>query len=61
MSDLYLVAWLMAVYAALWIGEKRMPKVGKKAYPYTPAGVKAAKTAAAKTGKPMATAKPKRK
>ena len=30
-----------------------MPKVGKKSFPYTPAGKKAAKKYAAKTDKPM--------
>ena len=30
-----------------------MPKVGTKEYPYSPAGVKAAKKAAKRTGKPM--------
>jgi hypothetical protein len=30
-----------------------MPKVGKKEYPYTAAGMKAAKKAAKKTGKKM--------
>lgn len=38
-----------------------MPKVGKKAYAYTPAGVKAAKTAAAKTGQKVTMAKPMKK
>jgi len=31
-----------------------MPMVGKKKYPYTPAGMEAAKKAAAKTGKTVA-------
>lgn len=30
-----------------------MPKVGNKSYPYTAAGMKAAKTAAKKAGVPM--------
>ena len=30
-----------------------MPKVGKKHYPYTPAGTKQAKKEAARTGKPV--------
>jgi hypothetical protein len=30
-----------------------MPKVGKKSFPYTPEGKKAAKKEAAKSGKPM--------
>lgn len=34
-----------------------MPKVGKKKYPYTPAGKKAAKKAAKKTGKKVMPAK----
>ena len=34
-----------------------MPKVGKKKYPYTPAGKKAAKKAAKKTGKTVMPAK----
>lgn len=36
-----------------------MPKVGKKTYPYTPAGKKAAKKAAKKTGKKGAAKKRK--
>jgi hypothetical protein len=34
-----------------------MPKVGKKEFAYTKAGMKAAKKEAAKTGKPMKNAK----
>lgn len=30
-----------------------MPRVGGKHYPYTPAGMKAAKKAAKKSGKPL--------
>lgn len=37
-----------------------MPKVGKKEYPYTAAGMKAAKKAATKSGKKM-TSKSKKK
>tara|TARA_B100000214_G_C23953322_1_gene621539 strand:+ start:1380 stop:1511 length:132 start_codon:yes stop_codon:yes gene_type:complete len=33
--------------------EKDMPTVGNKKYPYTKSGMKAAKKAAKKTGKPM--------
>lgn len=36
-----------------------MPKVGSKHYPYTPAGKKAAKAEAKKTGKPMKAGKKK--
>jgi hypothetical protein len=38
-----------------------MPNVGGKKYSYTPKGMAMAKKAAAKTGKPMKTAKPKKK
>jgi hypothetical protein len=38
-----------------------MPNVGGKKYSYTPKGMAMAKKAAAKTGKPMATAKGKAK
>ena len=34
-----------------------MPKVGKKTFPYTAKGMKAAKAAARKAGKPMRKAK----
>ena len=37
-----------------------MPKVGKKHYSYTPAGMAAAKKAAAKTGKKVQNKKPKK-
>jgi hypothetical protein len=36
-----------------------MPRVGGKEYPYTKAGIAAAKKAAAKSGKPMKKAKGK--
>jgi len=36
-----------------------MPKVGKKQFPYTKAGMKAAKEAAKKSGKPMKMGKKK--
>ena len=38
-----------------------MPKVGDKKYSYSPKGVAAAQKAAAKSGKPMTTSKPKGK
>jgi hypothetical protein len=38
-----------------------MPNVGGKKYSYSPAGMAKAKKAAAKTGKPMKTAKGKKK
>lgn len=37
-----------------------MPKVGNKHFPYTPAGRKAAKLAAKKTGKPVMNKKRKK-
>ena len=39
--------------------EKKMPKVGKKSYPYTKAGMAAAKKDAKKSGKKMSYGKKK--
>jgi len=38
-----------------------MPKVGRKTYPYSPAGEQAAKQQAAKTGKPLVRVPPPKK
>ena len=38
-----------------------MPKVGKKKFSYSKAGVRAAKTLAKRTGKKMTVSKPKKK